>query len=332
MKYATVLLSGAGQLGSRHLQGLAACALPLDIHVHDNNPESLKMSEARWGDVVSDNKAQHRVRFHTSFHEVPRQIDVALVATPAHVRPQVVAAIAHGREVNYWILEKVLARSVEALDQIRATVGNLHKAWVNTPRRSLPWHREIKKALRQSAGQSVGGAFDGAGPMNLRVEGGDWGLACNSIHFLDMFAWWTDETLVEVNTDRLNTNWIAAKRAGNLEVMGTLEARFSGGSRAQLMTQTGEVFWRLEFTDGDYLWKMDEMTGTAVRSDGLSIPGRVPYQSEMTGAVVQTLLETGTCGLPGLEVSCDMHAVYLRSLLTHWQRHGDANAREILIT
>jgi hypothetical protein len=114
--------------------------------------------------------------------------------------------------------------------------------------------------------------------------------------------------------------------------MGRLEARFSGGSNVQLTARSGDVVYAFEFTDGEHVWHMDEVAGRASRSDGLAIPGRIPYQSEVTGGLVETLLETGSCALPTLGQSAQIHSVFLRSLLSHWQRHVNACATEVPIT
>ena len=319
LNYATILLSGAGQLGSRHLQGMASSSWPLDIHIHDISSDSLSMSQGRW-EEVKVRKAKHNVFFHKTYETLPKHIDVAVIATTADIRPQVIAEITRHTHVEHWILEKILAQSEAALDHICSSVSNTQKAWVNTPRPSLPWHQEIKAT------------FGHKGAMTLRVDGGAWGLACNAIHFLDMLAYWTGETLVEIGTEHLEPNWIKAKRAGNMEVMGTMEARFSGGSRALLSARPGDVFYTFEFNDGELDWKMNEEAGTALRSDGLTMPGRIPYQSEVTGLLIDKLLRTGECELPGLEQSAQMHRVFLRSLLKHWQSHVDTSASEILIT
>jgi hypothetical protein len=245
---------------------------------------------------------------------------VAIVATTAQVRPQLVGDIAAHSAVRYWILEKVLAQSEAGLDDILAQTGNSTKAWVNTPRRMLPWHREIKAHLARTQ------------PMAMKVDGGLWGLACNSIHFLDLFAWWTDETLEVVNTDGLADKWIEGKRAGNWEVLGAIAARFSGGSTMTLHAQQGEVFYTFELTDPPHVWHMTEQAGTASRSDGLKIPGRIPFQSELSGAMIESILEDGECGLPSLAESVDIHRIFIRSMLQHWRRTMDAGASLIPIT
>ncbi|WP_443640321.1 hypothetical protein ABXT70_09850 [Candidatus Njordibacter sp. Uisw_039] len=319
MKRATVLLSGAGTLGSRHLQGLARCAIPLDIHVYDIYPDALRISQARW-EEVTNLKADHHVFLHNTCEALPVNVDIAVIATTANVRHENIAEIVSKCSVKYWILEKVLACSEENLDQILTSISELKNAWVNTPRRSLPWHSEIKALLGKGYA------------MTMKVDGGAWGLACNAIHFLDMFAWWTGETLVEIETNGLDSNWIEAKRAGNMEVMGTLHARFSGGSTVQLTAQPGDVYYEFELNDGSFIWHIDEVGGTCFRSDGLSIPGRIPYQSEVTGELIESLLSKGVCHLPGLETSAQMHRVYLHALLKHWQHNVSSSAKIVPIT
>ena len=262
----------------------------------------------------------HQVTFHSSLETIPLKLDIAVVATTARVRPQVVREIASYSSVRYWILEKVLAQSEAGLDEIVAQVGLGAKAWVNTPRRMLPWHQQIKSRLNHD------------GPLSLEVDGGSWGLACNTVHYLDMFAWWTGETLEEVDTQQLNSRWVEAKRPGNWEIFGTLHARFSGGSRARLKVTSESFSYSFKLTDGIHSWSIDEEAGIAKRSDGLNIPGRLPYQSEVSAGLVESILEHGCCSLPTLQDSVAIHRVFIRSMLEHWKLTVDSNANCVPIT
>jgi hypothetical protein len=313
-----VLISGAGQLGSRYLQGLARCAQPLQIHVHDPDPASLARARERW-DEVAMRATAHEVHLHGTLDTLPAAIDVAIVATTARWRADVVGGISRQATVGAWILEKVLAQNDAGLDGIARHVGAT-RAWVNTPRRMLDWHQQIAAQLMPGR------------PMRLRVDGGAWGLACNSIHFLDMFAWWTGETLVSLDTGALARGWVESKRPGNWEVMGTLEAIFSGGSRATLHAADGEVAYRFELDDGRHRWAIDEAAGTASRSDGLNLPGRLPFQSEVSGALIDSILESNNCALPTLEQSLGIHRPYIDALLRHWRANVDAKASAVPIT
>jgi hypothetical protein len=317
----TVLISGAGQLGSRYLQGLAVCKLPLHIHVQDIDLDSLTRAHERWMEVVKPN-SPHKVQFQQAMETVPKLLDLVIVATTARVRPQVVRGIAEHARVRCWILEKVLAQSEAALDEIAACVhaDAESKAWVNTPRRMLPWHQAIQSKLIHKS------------PLSLSVTGGSWGLACNAVHFLDMLAWFSGETLQSVGTEQLDRRWIEAKRSGNWEVLGTIEAQFSGGSSAKLTVTPESFSYCFNLSDGVYNWFIDEEAGIAKRSDGLEVPGRLPFQSEVTAELVESILQNGHCMLPSLDDSIALHRVFLRGMLGHWKSTVDAASTYVPIT
>jgi saccharopine dehydrogenase-like NADP-dependent oxidoreductase len=56
-----VLIAGAGQLGSRYLQGLSKAIEPLDIHVFDLSAEPLTRAEQRWNEMQPVSK--HETHF-----------------------------------------------------------------------------------------------------------------------------------------------------------------------------------------------------------------------------------------------------------------------------
>ena len=315
----SVLISGAGQLGSRHLQGLAKCRLPLRIYVQDVAEVSLFRASQRWEEVLGQ-KTHHAVSFLTSLQSVPREVSVAIVATTAGIRPQVVADICSHSIVGYWVLEKVLAQSESSLDHIVARIGADSHAWVNTLRRMLPWYQQIKSRHGLT------------GPLTLRVEGGEWGLACNAIHFLDLLAWWTGETLQDIRTDYLDPHWFEGKREGNWEVLGTMEAWYSGGSHAVISAGKGAASYVITVSDSHRSWQINEEEGLARRCDGYEIQGRLPFQSEISSTLVESILEGGNCDLPTLEESVAIHRVLIRGLQEHWKRAGHPTASLVPIT
>ena len=315
-----VLIVGAGQLGSRYLQGLSKAGVPLTIIVFDVSLESIGRAEIRWREVDGD-KTQHRVRYVTDLAKVPSEIDLAIIATLADVRPSIVARLVERIVVKYWVLEKVLTQSEAGLDKIQACIRSNSKAWVNTPRRMMPWHQQVKAT------------FGMLPPLTLNIQGDLWGLACNAVHFLDLLAWWTGETLQLVNTERLDSDWFQSKRPGNWEIGGTLVALFSGGSQALLTAKAGgPAVSTMEVSDGKSSWEMNEVGGIARRSDGFIIPGRLLYQSEISSGLVEGILTNGYCDLPTLAESIDLHRVFIGSMHEHWRRSGHPTATFVPIT
>jgi hypothetical protein len=318
-KVSNILIVGAGQLGSRYLQGLVKCRVPLRIFVQDVYKESLCRAEQRWNEVLTP-EAPHEVIFCTSLATLPRKIDIAIVATTADVRPDVIGEIARRFDVSFWVLEKVLAQSESGLDQIMSHIKKGSNAWVNVPRRINPWHNKIKSQLNLKS------------PMNFKFEGKLWGLASNSVHFLDLIEWWTGETLQSVCTDHLDHRWFESKRPTFWEVLGGVEARFSGGSCAVLVAKNDGVSVDIGVRNDHLSWMIKEAEGLARRSDGVEISGRMKAQSELTAGMVDSIIETGTCELPTVKESAALHRIFILSMLKHWRQAGNPSATFIPIT
>jgi hypothetical protein len=258
--------------------------------------------------------------FCTSLETLPRKIDIVIVATTADVRPDVTGEIARRFDVSFWVLEKVLAQCESGLDQIISQIKKGSYAWVNLPRRINPWHKKIKSQLNLKP------------PLNFKFEGKLWGLACNTVHYLDLIEWWTGETLLSVSTDHLDQSWFESKRPAFWEVLGEVEARFSGGSCAVLVDKKDGVSGDFEIHDNHLSWMIKETEGLARRSDGVEIPGSLKFQSELTAGMVESILETGTCELPTLNESAALHRIFILSMLKHWRQAGDPSATIIPIT
>jgi len=316
---ALILISGAGQLGSRYLQGLAKCSNTLKILVHDSKNLSLQNAKKRWDEVSNPNN--HEVLFISSLTILPKKIDVAIVSTTANSRLQATKNICKSTTVNYWILEKVLAQSEIEIDKLTSII-NPSKAWVNKPRRLMPWHQKIKKKL------------DWSKPVIFYVKGGSWGLACNAIHFLDLFAWWTGESLETINTKDLDKNWFESKRQDFWEVSGELNAKFSGGTVAYISADNSSdpVLIQVESNSGNYSWLINEAEGLAISSDGAEISGNLNFQSEITADLIDSILDTGNCSLSTLKESAELHKIFINELHKHWNNFNNSSSAYIPIT
>lgn len=318
MKKKHILIVGAGQLGSRYLQGLDSCPVPLDIMVIDTCIQSLGTARSRWEQVASE-EAPHRVSFSKDYGAVPGLVDLCLVPTTADVRLAVVEQIVSKTNVRFWVLEKVLAQSIKQIDHLEHCFSDSDGVWINTPRRMMSWHQQIRNVL--PSGES----------WKVFLGGKSWEMACNSIHFLDLIAWFTGESLVSIQTSGLQ-NWIPSKRNGFLEVTGQLIANFSGGTELILESDnTSEPFViRLKNSEGE--WVLEESIGSFKGPDGFSLPGKVELQSEMSGCLVDGILNNVNCALTTFKESAAIHRIFLQSLLEHWNTSQNSNEFLLPIT
>jgi hypothetical protein len=314
-----ISIIGAGQLGSRYLQGLAASKLNIDIWVVDSSNESLARANARWVEA-NGVESGHTCRFVSSIRELPESLDLAIVATAADVRAEVVELVAAHCRVRYWVLEKVLAQSLADLDRLTQATKFAEGVWVNMPIRTMDWHKQIGKAL------DVGRVFE------ISVRGGDWGLACSTLHYLDLVAFWTRRSLISIDTDGLDRRWHLSKRHGYFEIYGELKAKFSDGLTVlfESLNNSDRRIIEIKSTSGD--WLINEVEGMAIGPNGIRLNGRVNLQSEMTAMLVESILELINCELIALPDAVELHRLFLSSLLSHWNQVGNCSDTKLPIT
>jgi hypothetical protein len=303
----SILIVGAGQLGSRYLQGLAKLHLTLDIIVYDISENSLKLAESRWLEVSSI-RSIHQIQFVNNLDFNIKKFDIVIIATSSSVRQSLVKKISNNFDVKFWILEKVLAQSVEEINEISDCIKGAKGAWVNTPRRVMGWWKMLKESINPNT------------PLEISIRGGSWGLACNSIHFLDIVHWITGEKLIKVQTDLLETQWYESKRNGYYEVFGSINCLFSEGTVVELTVDRTDSIIQIDIENNKKSWSINEKKGIAYNSDGNKINGNIELQSEITTTVIENILLTGNCDLPSLESSSILHKPFISSMLEHWKK------------
>jgi len=315
-----ILLVGAGQLGSRYLQGLSTVKLDLCITVVDPSDLSLDNAKKRWFEVGGD-KSQHKIRWCKVLPQDLVLINLAIISTSAGGRADLVKHISNTVRVSYWVLEKVLAQSKQELDIINAATINAKGTWVNMGRRVLDWHQQLKFKFYEQ------------GPLRVKKTGGLWGLACNAIHFIDLISWWTGESLFSVNTNRLDRTWLKSKRLGYFEVIGELLVKFSGGTELILQSQPNvtEDIMHIELPNKN-IWAIDEVNYIAFKSKRDIFKGEHKHQSEYTGPIVTKILTNGTCELTTLKQSSEQHKIFLDAMLAHWNFSNKFNDKIVPIT
>jgi len=319
MKKNIIILIGAGQLGSRHLQGLAASKLKLDIWVMDPSKDSLVRANAFWMKAKGVENG-HSCHFVNSIMALPKNVDLAIVATAADVRADVVELLAAYSRVRFWVLEKVLAQSLLDLDRMTQATHNAEGVWVNLPIRTMGWHK------------TLGAKFSDGRVVGMAVRGGDWGLACNALHYLDLVSFWTGCSLMSVSGDGLDSQWHHSKRPGFYEIYGELKANFAGGLDVFLDSKNTNTPHIIEVltTNGD--WIVNETEGRAIGPGGNVILGRFEFQSEMSALLVGAILESKDCELPTLADAVELHRPFLRSLLSHWNQTKSCSDTKLPIT
>lgn len=296
----TILIAGAGQLGSRHLQGVKTSENELDIWVYDLSRESLRVAEERYNQVESENKTAH---FVDLLEDVPNNIDVLIVASSSKPRAIIVKQVLASKKVKYMVLEKFLFTRMSEYEEIKQLIDEKGvKTWVNCPRRMWDGYSLISQYI------------DSTKPVSFDYEDTDWGLCCNTVHYIDIFMLLSGSKSFSVNLDGVEPEVIDSKRAGYVELHGEEVFSTDNGSELRLLSTMKAVEdAKVVIKNGSNTILYYEGTGK-VFVNGEEHDVKVHYQSGLSGILVDELLEKGTCRLATYAESSYYHKTYLSTI------------------
>lgn len=288
---------GCGNIGSRLLQSAAQAPVEgLEIHGVEPFESARALSAERFAEV-SDRG--HALRMVEGPDALPDTVDLLIVACSAHQRMDALrGALAHTTP-RAVVLEKTLFTRLSDYDRAAELLDGI-PTFVNTTRNIWPGYRDLAGEL-------------GDGPVAVTVDGTDWNLGSNGIHYLSMAEFVTGATVETVEIE--NASARDSKRDGYRDLTGTLRATLSDGSTVTLHSrpQAGDARHpiRVHVVQGDREW--DIVEGEQV-ANGRPFP--MLFASQL-GEALAEIVERRTSGLPTLAESTRLHRVYLRALQPH---------------
>ena len=305
-----LLIIGAGQLGSRHLQSLKKLSRDASIQVVEPNPASVARSRDRYAELP-DNPRIASLEFVSSVGDVRGDIDLCIVATGADVRFGLTKQLIEKTGVRNILFEKVLFQRLEHYEAMRDLLdhGGV-KAWVDCSMRYFPVYREIQSLVRDASG------------IEISVNGGSWGLASNAVHFLDLMVFFVGSTSYRLRGELVESELLPTKRDGFYDFRGILEAVFSDTKRVVLVEgRCPSAPYVVTIVTPEHYFVIDEFAGrlTSASSHSRWIVSdrevRNPYQSDITHRIAEHILDEGECWLPDYRTSMETHMPLMRGLL-----------------
>ena len=307
-----VAIIGAGQLGSRHMQAMALSKRPTEVTVIDSSEESLQIAKKRWEEMGS-NPLVKNCSFSSSMENLPAELDAVVVATSSGPRRAVVEELLSRSKVKYLILEKVLFQRLEDYDAIGKLLQEKNvPAWVNCGRRMTGFYKKLRDLLVSEQ------------RVSMSVAGGNWGIGCNAIHMLDIYAFLTEQKEFKANAIHLDDGTIDSKRKGYIEFTGELRIESSKGvlsltsykeSIRPVAISINSEHFHIEIDERNQSARILRQMGDDWKWEKWQIDGRL--QSRVTQELVQELMETGNCGLTAYEESVGLHKVLLGAFMDH---------------
>jgi hypothetical protein len=309
-----IVIIGAGQLGSRHLQGIAQSKIDISIEVVEPFESSRNIAKQRY-EEIENNKHVLDINFYDSIDKLSSKIDMVIVATGADVRTKVVSELLSSKDVDNLILEKVLFQTIEEYSIMEKLLEKTNtNCWVNHPRRMFPVYKELKEKLKSAT------------QVSYNFQAGDWGLGCNGLHFIDHLAYLTDSSKLTLNNDGLDDKIYDSKRKGFVEFNGLLTGNLDNNTFS-LYSNAKDTPSIFTISSDVLIANIDEEAGIINIStkennwnNEVKKEKIIYFQSELSNILIEDILVNDNCFLPTYKEAMNLHVPYIESLLEHMER------------
>ncbi len=317
-----ILIIGAGQIGSRHLQGAIKNKNQLSITVVDTSQAALKLSKKRAIEIKLGNPKTTI----TYKKKIPKNkiFDICIVSTNADNRAKVTIDLLNSCELNYLVFEKVVFQKKEDFENISKILKKKSvNAWVNCPRRTYQIYRNIKKKIDLNL------------PVKMEVTGSSWGMACNSIHFIDLFLYLIEDSNFRITKNNFSKKIFESKRGKNFyEISGSMKVANRKHSLLISCKIRKENSLYVRIKNGNIENTLDENNKILIENSNGSIKSKrinVPYQSDLTGKLIDSLINK-RCKLVSYEISAKNHIPLLKTIKSHLSKILERELSECPIT
>lgn len=186
MNKTKVLIIGFGMMGCRHVQAFLEDKDKYEIHVLElseiNIKENLVRINAEYNDCI----------WHNNMNNIPL-LDIAIIATSSSPRFDIIKKLL---KIGYrkFLLEKIVFQSEEQFNVVLKLIKNTNAvAYCNFVNRYFEVYNSIKTEL-----------LDSKDRIHITVHGGEYGLGCNAIHYIDIFQYLTNNNNILLNKAKVD--------------------------------------------------------------------------------------------------------------------------------
>ena len=319
MKKYNILLIGLGNIGGHYLESLNKINLDLDIYIKDKNLQISKIFYKKF--LVNNNlKKNIKIKVIKSFNDIKTKIDLAILSSTSERRYQIIKSVYDKVFVKNWIIEKVIAQNVIDLKRISKIIRkNNSKAYVSTIKKLEDIYKFIKDKFQRKI-------------QYINFIGNNWGMACNSIHYIDLF-----EYLLNSKINHLyflnNKKWFVSKRKFFFEVNGIILGTFQNGATTKIIC-------------GDSYPMQNKITIKLVNGKKIEIfddKKFILYQkkikrfknqnlSDLMPNVIRNILLELDSGLTSIDSSITQHILLIKEFLFNWNKIYKKSDKKIYIT
>ena len=321
-----IILVGCGNIGSRHLQAIAKLSCGIQVNIVEPNANAQTLAKSRLNEITYD-ITNHEFFWHKSISELKDVGDLVIVTTHAVGRVDLMLDLINKGNTRF-LIEKLVCQSVNEYKILLEKMEKHDaKGWVNTNYRYFEGYKKIKKLLE---GQEI---------INLSVfTHSKNGLATNSIHFIDLFAWLAEDKKIKLDGKFLSDKLVQNKRGESFaEFSGTITGATKNGSFVSmsfLPDLDESVIVNISAGNGIHLI-VDETNGEVLSYGDIgnsNLEFKFEFVSSTTTSAVNDIFAQDDCLLPSLTELFDIHSEIFRIFTEHLNKSSDENIKLCPIT
>lgn len=280
-------------MGLRHTQSILNANSQAKSYVLELNKDVFDQNVIKLGADAA------KVTWIKDVNEISENIDFCVIATVAGPRSMIMETLL-AKGVKSFLVEKVVFQSAEQFSKIISLLEkNGAKAYCNFVNRYYPNYKDLKLSLT-------------AEPIKMSVMGGEFGLGCNSLHYVDLFQYLTGLDVILESSSLVKDEGGNKRGVSYQEVLGNLGWKTAKGDQLIVSSDVKrEGGIEITIIQGDTTHVINQQTLkhlTATSSkNGISIK---PFELMYTSALTSILLEDinkGAALLPTIQETKDIH-------------------------
>ena len=325
LKRKIIVIFGLGNVGRRYLEAIILIKSPINIYVYDKNLNALKLAQKTFFSSSPNLIKNKNFFFSRSIQNNIKRADLAIIATNSDVRKKVFFNILKKIKINKFIFEKVLFQDLKDYNFVYNHFKNNNiKGWVNCHYRYNPLFKKIKKRINK------------LNNFTIELNGNNWGMGCNSIHFIDFFCYLFDNKVYSMDSSELIKKKFKSKRAGFIEFFGKLSIENDCGNKMYLEDDF-KYFGKMNLIikNKNYYFNYNFIT----KKISEKINGRLinsiyemPLLSRSIDIQIKKIISESNCELVNILESIDIHKIMHKSFQEHTKTLYKKDITKLAIT
>ena len=149
-------------------------------------------------------------------------VDLLILSTSSKYREEIIKDVCIKSNIKNIILEKVIFQDPASYERVNHFFKDKGiNCWVNCWPRTIPMFKTIKEKIKD---------FEN---FELHVSGNQWGLGCNSVHYLDLLDFFSNGAEL-IKIESVISEIYEAKRKGYHDFIGKITAENVNGNLISL--------------------------------------------------------------------------------------------------